>query len=214
MNNHGVNFIFKFYNMNKLFISILMACICLSCTAQGDIKLPEPNRTGGIPLMDALNKRQSTREFSEQELDVQTLSDLLWAAYGFNREDKRTVPSALNKQEFTVYAVMKSGVYAYDAKENILYLKAEGDFRAKAGGQDFVATAPLNLVYVADLEKNTREGATVDCGFIAQNVYLYCASAGLGTVVRGWFDKEELGAALQLNEKEVPILTQTVGYKK
>lgn len=199
--------------MNKFLISILMTSLCLSCSAQ-DIKLPEPSKTGGKPLMEALNERQSTREFSDQKLSEQTLSDLLWAAYGFNREDKRTVPSANNKQEFTIYVVMESGVYVYDARENLLSLKVEGDFRSKTGNQDFVAGAPLNLVYVADLSKSTSEAVSVDCGFISQNVYLYCASAGLGTVARGWIDKEELKTIFKLSENEMPILAQTVGYKK
>ncbi|MDR0412887.1 MAG: SagB/ThcOx family dehydrogenase [Dysgonamonadaceae bacterium] len=198
--------------MNKFIISILMASFCFSCSAQ-DISLPSPEKTGGKPLMEALNDRQTTREFSAQELDTQTLSNLLWAAYGFNREDKRTVPSANNRQEFIIYAVLKSGVYVYDAQNNVLVQKAKGDFRAKTGKQDFVAVAPLNLVYVVDLKKNSAEGAAVDSGFISQNVYLYCASAGLGTVVRGWFDKDDVRAALQLSEDEEPVLTQTVGYK-
>jgi SagB-type dehydrogenase family enzyme len=198
--------------MNKFLILILMASFCFSCAAQ-DISLPSPNKTGGKPLMEALNDRQTTREYSDKELDEQTLSDLLWAAYGFNREDKRTVPSANNKQEFILYVVLKSGVYVYDAKANTLIRKVEGDFRAKTGRQEFVTVAPLNLVYVVDLKKNTAEGAIIDCGFISQNVYLYCASAGLGTVVRGWFDKEDIRSALQLGEDEEPVLTQTVGYK-
>jgi SagB-type dehydrogenase family enzyme len=198
--------------MNKLFISILTASFCFSCTAQ-DISLPSPSKTGGKPLMEALNDRQTTREYSDKELDEQTLSDLLWAAYGFNREDKRTAPSANNKQEFILYVVLKSGVYVYDAKANVLIQKVKGDFRAKTGKQEFVAVAPLNLVYVVDLKKNSAEGAMIDCGYISQNVYLYCASAGLGTVVRGWFDKENVRSALQLSEEEEPVLTQTVGYK-
>jgi SagB-type dehydrogenase family enzyme len=164
--------------------------------------------------MEALSDRQTTREYSDRELDEQTLSDLLWAAYGFNREDKRTAPSANDKQEFILYVVLKSGVYVYDAKENSLIQKVKGDFRAKTGKQEFVAGAPLNLVYVADLTKNDAGGASADVGFISQKVYLYCASAGLGTVVRGWFDKEEVKTALQLSATEEPILTQTVGYKK
>lgn len=199
--------------MNKLFFTFVLITFGFSCFAQ-NIKLPAPNKTGGKPLMDVLNERQSTREFSNKELSNQTISDLLWAAYGFNRSDKRTVPSANNKQEFTIYVVLKSGVYTYDAKENILKLKVKGDHRSKAGKQDFVATAPLNLVYVADLDKNSREGAVMNCGFIAQNVYLFCASEGLGTVVRGYFDADEVKKTFQLSEKEVPILTQTVGYKK
>ena len=197
--------------MNKFFIFALMSVICVPCFAQ-DITLPAPNKTGGKPLMEALNDRQSTRELSDKDLDEQTLADLLWAAYGFNREDKRTAPSANNKQEFIIYVVLKSGVYTYDAQNNVLIQKAAGDFRAKTGGQDFVATAPLNLVYVADLTKS-GSGST-DVGFISQNVYLYCASADLGTVVRGWFNKEDVKSALQLSETEEPILTQTVGYKK
>ena len=199
--------------MNRLIFIAIMTCFTFSCIAQ-DIVLPSPAKTGGKPLMDALNDRHSSREFSDKELDQQTLSNLLWAAYGFNREDKRTAPSANNKQEFTVYVLLKSGIYVYDAKENTLILKTEGDFRAKSGKQDFVATAPLNLVYVADLEKMDKGTANADCGFISQNVYLYCASADLGTVVRGWFDQAELKEVLQLGEKEEIILTQTVGYKK
>ncbi|MDR0368224.1 MAG: SagB/ThcOx family dehydrogenase [Bacteroidales bacterium] len=200
--------------MYKLVSSLLMACISFSCYAQ-NIELPAPEKTGGKPLMEALSDRQSTREFSDKELDLQTLSNLLWSAYGFNRDNMRVVPSANNKQEFTVYAVLKSGVYAYDAKENSLILKVAGDLREKTGKQDFVTVAPLNLVYVADLNITShREMAGIDCGFIAQNVYLYCASAGLGTVVRGWFDSEEIKAAFGLPENQEPILTQTVGYKK
>ena len=200
--------------MNRIFIVMLIMSFCISCTTAQDIPLPQPRKTGGKPLMEALSERQSTREFSDRELDEQTLSDLLWAAYGFNREDKRTVPSANNKQEFIIYTVLKSGVYVYDAKANVLIQKVKGDFRDKTGKQDFVPVAPLNLVYVADLSKNDASGAAVNVGFIAQNVYLYCASAGLGTVVRGWFDKTEVKAALQLSDTEEPILTQTIGYRK
>jgi nitroreductase len=199
--------------MNKLILSVIMVSFGFSCIAQ-NITLPAPNTTGGLPLKDALSQRQTTREFSDKELDVQTLSDLLWAAYGFNREDRRVVPSANNVQEFIIYVVLKSGVYTYDAKENVLKLKVKGDCRNTAGKQDFVAVAPLNLVYVVDLNKTSKETGSVDCGFIAQNVYLFCASEGLGTVVRGWFNGDEIKDTFQLGENEVPILTQTVGYKK
>jgi nitroreductase len=162
--------------------------------------------------MEALSERRSTRDFSDKELNLQTLSDLLWAAYGFNREGMRVAPSANNKQEFTVYAVLKSGVYAYDAKENLLLLKVAGDLREKTGKQDYIKNAPLQLVFVADLNLTSRETAGTDCGFISQNVYLYCASAGLGTVVRGWFDGDEIKALFGLEDNQAPILTQTVGY--
>ena len=180
-----------------------------------DIYLPAPEKTGGMPLMEAINLRQSTREFSSKELSQQTLSNLLWTAYGFNREDKRVVPSANNKQSFEVYVALENGIYLYDAKANQLILKVNGDHRAATGKQDYAATAPVNLLYVADYEKQPdRTTSHIDCGFLSQNVYLFCASEGLATVVRGWIDKEAIRNLLGLSEKHEVILAQTVGYRK
>ena len=199
---------------NSIIIGVLIIMGSLSCFAQ-DIQLPSPNRTGGKPLMDALNERQSNRDFSDQELSLQTLSDLLWSAYGFNREDKRTVPSSQNRQELDLYVFLKSGVYFYDAKNQQLIQKIQGDNQAKTGGQPFVAVAPLNFIFVANLDKaSNRDAALTDCGFIAQNVYLFCASEGLISVVRGSVDKEVVHNLLELNEKQEVLLAQTVGYKR
>ncbi|MDR0233004.1 MAG: SagB/ThcOx family dehydrogenase [Dysgonamonadaceae bacterium] len=198
--------------MKRSILLFSLTVLSFSFFAQ-DIKLPAPQKEGGMPLMEALSLRQTTREFSSKGLYPQTLSNLLWAAYGFNREDKRVVPSANNRQSFDVYVILEKGVYLYDAKENTLILKKEGDFRSSAGRQDFVAIAPVNLIYVADLRKtSSRDMAFADCGFISQNVYLFCASERLGTVVRGWFDKDELHQLLNLTEQQEVILTQTVGY--
>lgn len=200
--------------MNKLIV--LFLGIWMSCTTSAqDIKLPAPNRTGGQPLMKALNERKSTRDFQDQELSLQQLSDLLWAANGFNRDDKRTAPTANNRQELELYVALKSGLYFYDAKSNMLKIIKEGDYRKNTGTQDYVATAALNVVFVADMDKASSEQyAFTDCGFIAQNIYLYCASEGLGSGVRGSFNKEELGELLQLKNNEQVLLTQSVGYAR
>lgn len=165
--------------------------------------------------MAALSARQTNREFSAKALDSQALSNLLWAAWGFNRADRRTAPSAMNKQEYLVYVTLPTGAYLYNAKDNVLKQVVNKDIRALAGKQDFVATAPLNLVYAYD---KTLMGdpklAYVDCGFISQNVYLYCASAGLNTVVRAYVDIEELSKALGLDSSKEVVLSQTVGYPK
>ena len=182
----------------------------LSISAQ-DIVLPEPVKTGGMPLMEALSKRESTREFSPEDIDNQTLSNLLWAAWGYNRADKRTAPSANNKQEIDLYVVKASGAYLYDARENKLIQVSKEDVRKETGKQDYVGTAPVNIVFVAD---KTRGDSPVNSGFISQNIYLYCASVGLGTVVRGYFDPQEVSKVLKLKETQTPILTQTVGKKK
>lgn len=177
-----------------------------------DIQLPAPIKTGGMPLMEALSKRSSTREFSSKPLDLQTTSNLLWAAWGYNREDKRTAPSSQNKQELELYVVVETGAYLYDAKNNILIQKVKGDVRKATGKQEYPATAPMNIVFVANTQKG--EVNQTNAGFIAQNIYLYCASASLGTVTRGWFDEKEIRQALQLPNHLVPILVQTVGEKR
>jgi len=200
--------------MNKLLIIGVLTLVSFPCFAQ-DIDLPSPNKTGGKPLMDALNDRQSNREFSDKELSVQTLSDLVWAAWGFNREAKRTAPSSQDRQEIDLYVSLKTGIYFYDAKNQKLIMKAPGNNQTKLGSQPFVETAPVNFAFVANLDKaSNRDAALTDCGFISQNIYLFCASEKLISVVRGSFDKNELHKLLGLNENQEVLLTQTVGYQK
>lgn len=186
-----------------------------------DIALPAPHQEGGKPLMQALKERASSRAFSEKQLPVQVLSDLFWAAAGINRPDsgKRTMPSARNLQLVEVYAILEEGAYHYDAKANLLKGVAKGDLRKLAGTQDFVATAPLNLVYVADLERiknaSPEEQALytgTETGCISQNVYLFCASEGLATVVRGSVDRKALAEAMNLPAGKKITLVQSVGY--
>lgn len=197
---------------------VLFTALCLFCGVSlfaQDIKLEVPTRTGGKPLMEAFNERQSNREFVKKDLPANVLSDLLWAAYGFNREDKRTVPSSQNRQEIDVYVVFSNGIYLYDAKENVLKLHVSGDFRAALGQPAISDNASLTLVYVANLDKaSNREAAFIDTGFSVQNVYLYAASAGLGSVARASFKRPDLHKAMNLTEKQEITLVQPVGYLK
>ena len=199
---------------------VLLALLFSSVLCAQDIKLLAPLSDGGQPLMEILNERQSSRDYSSKELSQQQLSNLLWAAWGFNRgeQKKHTAPSSMNHQEIQIYVTLASGFYLYDPKINVLLHKGNADIRALTGEQDFVEQAPLNLVYVANYADNDKideetwlHYSYANVGFIAQNVYLYCASEGLGTVVRGWVDKEKLEAALSLPEENVVILCQTVG---
>ncbi len=184
------------------------------------IQLPKPQTDGGKPLMQALSERKTSREFSTQELPDQVLSNLLWAAFGINRPDgKRTAPTAMNQQEIDIYVATAKGLFLYDANANALIPVLKEDIRAKTGGQPFVATAPVNLVYVADYAKMTRGSdedkdfySAADTGFIAQNVYLFCASEGLATVVRGYVNKPALAKAMNLRPDQKITLAQTVGY--
>jgi len=187
----------------------------------GEIRLPPPETAGGMSLMQALQARHSTREFAGRALPPQELSNLLWAANGVNRPQsgQRTAPTAHDWREIDVYVTTADGAYRYDPPSHALIKVADGDLRPLAGVQDFVATVPVNLVYVADLERMSGAGAedkafysATDAGFIAQNVYLYCASAGLAAVVRGLIDRDALGAALGLKKHQRIILAQSVGY--
>lgn len=186
-----------------------------------NIKLPTPNKSGGKPLMTVLNERKSSRDFSEKILPNQQLSNLLWAAWGYNREDKRTAPSSQNKQEMDIYVALASGCYLYDARKNELVLVVKQDLREKTGKQDFVKNAPVNIIFVADKRKMAQQDeqsmlqtAYINTGFISQNIYLYCASEGLATVIRAWVDKAALALAMKLHDQQEIIVCQTVGYPK
>jgi len=189
---------------------------------QADIQLMKPDLTSGKPLMLALNERSSHREFNEKELTQQHLSDLLWAACGINRTEsgKRTAPSAMNWQDVDVYVILKTGIYLYNGKEHKLALIVEGDHRVAAGSQDFVAKAPVNLIYVSDYSRMTKASeedmefySGFNTGFISQNVYLYCASENLNTVVRASVDREVLHKLMHLKPEQHVVAGQTVGYK-
>jgi nitroreductase len=186
------------------------------------IQLPQPKQEGGKPLLQTLNERKSAREFAAEKLAPQVLSNLLWAAWGISRSTgQRTAPSASNKQEIDIYVVMADGAWLYDAKANALKQVVSEDIRALTGTQPFVKDAPVNLVYVADLAKAGRtrpEDAEfysgANTGFIAENVYLFCASEGLATVVRASVDRAALAKALKLRPDQKIALAQSVGYAK
>ncbi|HUX95362.1 MAG TPA: SagB/ThcOx family dehydrogenase [Bacteroidales bacterium] len=213
--------------MKKIIISMLtIVSISFGVIAQ-DISLPAPDKKGGIPLMQALSQRQTTRSFTDDKLTQQQLSDMLWAAWGINRADlkKRTAPSAMNYQEIDMYVAMASGLYLYIPESHSLRMINNKDLRKTTGTQSYVNNAALNIVYVADMGKaGKKEGVKIDdsdlfmsysdAAFIAQNVYLYCASANLGCVVRGSIPKDKLAPEMGLRSNQFIILAQTVGYAK
>ena len=208
--------------MFRSFFALLLVPAGLLAQDLKPVALPAPQTTGGKPLMQALKERKSTREYIPGKLSPQVLSNLLWAGWGINREDgRRTAPSASNRQEIEVYAVMADGAYVYDAKGNALKPVVSGDLRKLTGTVPFVAEAALNLVYVADFSKlgtgdenNKNATANANTGLIAQNVYLFCASEGLATVFRGALDGPKLGRALRLPDQQFVTFAQTVGYPR
>jgi nitroreductase len=185
------------------------------------IKLPPPQTSGAGDLLHALKSRKSTRTFSARPLPQELLSTLLWAAFGINRPASggRTAPSAHGWQEIDVYAALPEALYRYDAGAHALTLAVARDLRPLTGVQDFVATAPLNLVYTADFArmKDASEAdrtffAATDAAVIAQNVYLFCAAMKLAVVVRGLVDRKRLAPAMGLRREQRIVLAQTVGF--
>ncbi len=197
-------------------------CVLTAAIARPEVmSLPKPVTEGGMPVMTALAHRQSGRSYSAKPLPTVVLSNLLWAAYGINRPatGHRTAPSARNRQEIDVYVVLADGAYLFEAKDHTLKPVATGDLRKFTGTQDFVAGAPVNLVYVEDTAKSgggaeSAVWAGVAAGAIVQNVYLYCASEGLATVVRGSVSRDALAKALTLKPNQRVVLAQSVGYPK
>jgi nitroreductase len=183
------------------------------------IKLPTPALKNDKPFMQAVKERKSSRGFSEKELSLQDLSNLLWCANGINRPEsgKRTSPSPMNRQDVDIYAILKEGVYLYEAGKHELLPVVSGDYRKDTGMQ-----APLNMIYVSDLSKlnflREREEQTmtagIDAGHCSQNVYLYGAAANIAVVVRTSIDRTKMADILRLPPHHLAIMAQTVGYPK
>lgn len=202
---------------------LAVSLAAFSAFAGDDIKLPAPVQTGGMPLMEALAARKSVRAYdTEKDLSPEVLSSLLWAGNGVSRDnDHRTAPSAMNRREILLYVVGKTAVYRYSPEENKLVFVKEGDFRAATGFQPFAGEAPLNILLVADSERmggmddaaRAKYSAT-DAAFVSANLYLFCTSEGLATVVRGAFDPDLIAKTIGLPDTQKTILVQTIGYPK
>ena len=214
----------------KILITFLFTFLTVIGMSQQNIKLPPPQKEIGKPLMQALNLRESTREFKPDSISMQDLSNLLWAACGITKEEtsrsksRRTAPSASNSQAIKIYVTMKKGLFLYDEKNHQLIQILSKNIREDIGTQKMMHSAPLGLIYVSDFSKMKIYLAKddhrkwfvsgTDTGFISQNVYLYCAAEGLATVVLGWIDKEALAKKMMIEPNQRIMLTQPVGYPK
>lgn len=208
--------------MKKVSISFLVLLSWTICSGQviETIPLPTAEKKGGMPVMEAFQLRKTQRSFSSKELTSQQLSNLLWAAYGINRPDGfRTVPAAKNWYEYDIYVLKSDGWFLYEATKHALLKMGNEDLRVYGGTQDFVKAAPVILVYVADFDRMTNTTdelrkffSAVDVGYISQNVYLYCASEGLATIILGQVDKVKVREVLKLKPTQQVMLSQPVAY--
>lgn len=213
--------------MKRKYIAVL--CLLLSfAVAQSELprknlKLPEPDKTGGMPLMKALSERSSNREFvAGKEIPLQMLSELLWAADGVNRPEngKRTAPSAMNWQEMRLYIFTADAVYLYDPGNHGIFFKCDGNHMKETGQQGFVEDASINIIFVSDFSKmknaepeDKMRFAAFHAGAISQNISLFCAASNLNTVVRGLYDEQKLRELLRLQDDEKIIMAQSIGFR-
>ncbi len=206
----------------KQLITIVLLMTSMTISAQ-DITLPQPETAGSsMSVLEALAKRHSVREFADKDLSLEQLSTLCWAACGESRDNEHiTAASAMNRQEIRLFVFLKDGVYEYLAHENVLKHAADGDHRDLiAGPQEFVLAAPVVLVMVVDYDKfgmydeHIKQMCCVDAGNVSENVNLYCEAVGLATVPRGTMDAEGVQQLLGLNERQVPVMNNPVGWPK
>ena len=209
--------------MRKIFISALFVALLAACAfADGEIiKLPDPVKTGGMTLTEAITLRRSTREFADVDISLQDLSNLLYVTAGVNRPDKhRVYPVAMGIQDTFVYVFNREGVYKYDALNHSLELITKGDHRQDTGMQKFVGQAAVNLAYVNDINLWSDSKAPKElisrwvyahAGAAMQNAYLFAASQGWNAVVRGSFDAKKLSELLKLKDGQNILLIQSIG---
>ncbi len=192
---------------------LLAAVMALSLGSVNAEVLPHPQTTGGMPLMEAIAARQSSRDIDySQTVSKQEISNLCWAAWGITHDGKHTIATAMNRQELTVYVITEANISRYNPESGTLTVVASGDYREAAGKQEFAQKAPVNLIFVVDTEKQPNADCQAYAAAAAsQNVYLYCAQAGLKTVLRGSFDAERLKELLKLSSTERVVFAQTVG---
>lgn len=189
--------------------------------------------------METLSVKASAREFSDRELSLQDLSDLLWATNGINHpaEGKHTASSAQNAHDVDLYLFMKDGVYVYDADAHALNSVLEGDFRSQImmtppprpkdasdetrPPQPAPSNPPIHIVLISDISRFRMgpqdlkyEWGAIDAGIVSQNISLFCAATGLKTRPRASMDKEKIKKLLNLTDTQYVFLEHPIGYAK
>ena len=197
-------------NIRTLLLGIITIMASFSIAAE---VLPAPQTTGGMPLMQAMQERKSQRDIDPAStVTKQDLSNMLWAAWGITHDGKRTIATAMNRQELELYVITATEISRYSAEDNTLTVVNTGDFRAIQARQDWAKTAPINIALVVNTDKQQRnEFQNYTAGAASHAIYLYCASAGLKTTVRAMLDSKEVEQAMKLGENQRLLYIQTVG---
>ena len=205
--------------MKKLMFTLMLAAVAVNMNAQEVKQLPQPDMQLSVTLTEALQKRRSDREYNaDRDITDQQLSQILWAACGVNRPDKKllTIPTAINAQDIQVYVCRKDGVALFQPYDNTLKKVSSEDIRPLlADRQQNMKSAPVFLLIVSDQEKfrhNAEVYGAMDAGYASQDICLMCAALGLKTVPRAMMNKEAVAKALGLGDKQILELNHPIGY--
>ena len=206
--------------LKRILVMAVVVATSLTMTAE-DKMLPAPDMTAGTTVMKAMANRRSIRKYTERKLTEQELSNLLWAAMGKNREDgRRTAPTCRNFQEIRLFVFDAEGVSEYHPATHSLTPCVVGDYRyLLAAGQDFVKTAPICLVMIADMSKfgnvdeRAKMMASVDAGIVSQNISVACAGLGFATVPRAMMQAADIVKLLNLSDSHIAIMNNPVGFE-
>ena len=205
--------------MKKLMFTLMLAAVAVNMNAQEVKQLPQPDMRLSVTLTEALQKRRSDRDFNaDRDITDQQLSQILWAACGVNRPDKKllTIPTAINAQDIQVYVCRKDGIALYQPYDNTLKKVSGEDIRPLlAERQQNMKSAPVFLLIVSDQEKfrhNAEVYGAMDAGYASQDICLMCAALGLKTVPRAMMNKEAVAKALGLGDKQILELNHPIGY--
>lgn len=203
-------------------ILVMAVVVATSLTMMAEDKvLPAPDMTAGTNVMEAMANRRSIRKYTERKFTDQELSNLLWASMGKNREDgRRTAPTCRNFQEIRLFVFDADGVGEYHPATHSITPCVAGDYRyLLAAGQDFVKTAPVCLVMIADMTKfgnvdeRAKMMAAVDAGIVSQNISVACAGLGFATVPRAMMQAAEIVKLLNLSDSHIAIMNNPVGFE-
>ena len=199
--------------MKKMMPLAAAFCMLSSVSMAETIELPAPQINEDATLYQALKSRHSVRSFTSEPISRQMLSNILWVAYGVNREDgRRTIPTARNLKDLAIYVTDNKGVFLYDAEQNNLQMISNESLLGLFQSQPYMENVPLVLIYTGS--KADNDYAIMHAGSAYQNVELYAATNDIGCVVRALFDKEAVAKALNLPENERVIVSQAIGYEQ
>lgn len=210
--------------MKKLVMCLMLGLVCSAACAADAVKLPEPKKSGGLSVLEAIDKRGSATgsDFPKGDISDADLSVILWAASGHNRDGKLwTVPMAMGREPYTkIYVLRKDGAYLFDWRAHTLRQVTDEDLTKTVPMQPFAQTAPVTLVVTTDGAELSQisgpfagEFGVVLAGAMSQNIYLAAEAVDVGARLVYSIKRDVATKSLKLGENDTPLFGIILGKK-